>query len=81
MVKYVLINDEVRINFEKNTHLAFGYSHPEYCYILDDYLKALSLWHRIENNKDWIIERHESGVGEKCFHPHQIRENPNDKGF
>ncbi len=69
MVKYVLINDDVRVNFEKNTHMPFGYGSREDCVVLDDYQKALSLWHHQGMDPAWIIERCESGYVEKVFPP------------
>lgn len=68
MIKYVLINERERNRFEKEHFIPFGYSNQEHCYVLgSDYLKAISLWHRIEGNKDWIIEKHENGIRDIVF--------------
>jgi len=69
MVLYALINDDVRVSFEKTLHLPFGYGNPEHCIILDDYQKALSLWHHQGMDPAWIIEKCEGGYAEKVFPP------------
>jgi len=67
MTKYVLVNDKERVKFEKENWVPFGYGNKEHCIILDNFHQALSLWHHIENNKNWIIEKWHSGISERVF--------------
>lgn len=67
MISYAVVHRQEKIDFEKRYHLPYGYNNAPIFKMFGDAMKWFNSTLGPNERKEWVIEKHESGMSEVVF--------------